>query len=239
MEFRALLQSAGGDPVMRRTQDLFFDRVYWKPAMKACETTGVDQPLGAAVVYDSHIHGSWAAVRDIVNAEHGDVPQAGGQEEWIARYVDQRRKWLTSRQSPILRQTVYRMDAFKKLIAEANWPLGLPLSVRGIRITVDLLRAGAPVRASAEEEGRRILSRRDPPLSGQDVIELQEALNARGATIVADGLFGARTEKALKDFQRSAGLRVDGIAGATTRRALSETVPTLRPRREKKVVARA
>src|SRR5690606_41655877 len=48
---------------------------------------------------------------------------------------------------------------------------------------------------------------------GSAVVELQGLLNKHGASLAADGIFGPATEKAVRDFQRQAGLVVDGIAG--------------------------
>jgi peptidoglycan hydrolase-like protein with peptidoglycan-binding domain len=45
-------------------------------------------------------------------------------------------------------------------------------------------------------------------LKGEPVKRLQEKLG-----VEADGVFGAATEKALKDYQQKKGLKVDGIAG--------------------------
>ena len=61
---------------------------------------------------------------------------------------------------------------------------------------------------------------------GAEVKAMQEALgklgyrDAQGREIGADGHFGARTEEALKAFQRDHGLKDDGIAGAKTLEAL-------------------
>ena len=53
--------------------------------------------------------------------------------------------------------------------------------------------------------------------SGSAVRTLQAALNARGYSCgTIDGDFGANTEKALREYQKSAGLGVDGIAGVNT-----------------------
>ena len=46
---------------------------------------------------------------------------------------------------------------------------------------------------------------------GNEVKLLQEKLNLK-----ADGIFGPLTEEAVKDFQRSNGLKVDGIVGTNT-----------------------
>lgn len=54
------------------------------------------------------------------------------------------------------------------------------------------------------------------PTRNAHVAWLQEALNELGADLAVDGSFGPATEKALKDFQRSAGIDVDGYAGINT-----------------------
>lgn len=57
---------------------------------------------------------------------------------------------------------------------------------------------------------------------GSEVEALQLALNRAGFLSDApDGIFGPRTEAAVREFQRSRGLRVDGVAGPQTWQALS------------------
>ena len=51
-------------------------------------------------------------------------------------------------------------------------------------------------------------------------LDVQRALNERGASLVADGISGPATKAAIRDFQRRAGLPVTGIAGADTLAAL-------------------
>lgn len=55
---------------------------------------------------------------------------------------------------------------------------------------------------------------------GPDVLALQQLLNARGADLVEDGVFGTATRAALMAFQGANGLSVDGVAGPRTRAAL-------------------
>ncbi|HHW71541.1 MAG TPA: peptidoglycan-binding protein, partial [Clostridiales bacterium] len=56
---------------------------------------------------------------------------------------------------------------------------------------------------------------------GSQVKELQNKLNELGYNCgKADGIFGSRTQKAVKDFQRANGLSVDGIVGPKTLAAL-------------------
>ena len=60
---------------------------------------------------------------------------------------------------------------------------------------------------------------------GSDVKAIQYLLNARiSAGLGADGVFGAGTESAVKNFQRSRGLTADGVVGPTTWNNLVVTV---------------
>ena len=53
---------------------------------------------------------------------------------------------------------------------------------------------------------------------------LQDLLNAHGAGLVVDGVFGPRTDAAVRHFQQSKGLTVDGVVGAHTWAAVIVTV---------------
>lgn len=148
-QLRELLRVAGADPVMRRVQDRFFDRVYWTPAIRAARRKNLYEPLSVAVVYDSHVHGSWGHVRRLTDRDAGDVAGAGGERNWIARYISVRRAWLASRRNRWLRRTVYRMDAFRQLVEQERWDLALPFEVRGVRITREELRSPRANRIAA------------------------------------------------------------------------------------------
>lgn len=63
-----------------------------------------------------------------------------------------------------------------------------------------------------------------------DVTKLQTALNAQGYDCgAADGIFGAKTEAAVRAFQKDNGLAVDGIAGKDTQAALYAAEDTPKP----------
>ena len=53
---------------------------------------------------------------------------------------------------------------------------------------------------------------------------VQYLLNAHGATLAVDGIFGPKTAAAVRSFQRSHGLVVDGVVGDQTWPALLVTV---------------
>jgi peptidoglycan hydrolase-like protein with peptidoglycan-binding domain len=49
---------------------------------------------------------------------------------------------------------------------------------------------------------------------------LQHLLRARGQNVAVDGLFGSKTDAAVRAYQRKAGLAVDGVVGPNTWSAL-------------------
>jgi chitosanase len=211
---KGLLRRAGDDFVMRSVQDSFFDRAYWAPAETHALADSIETPLGTAVVYDSHVHGSWARIR----AMTGGTAAAVGERKWIARYVETRRQWLATHANPVLHKTVYRMVTFRKLIDAENWDLAIPITVMGIPISEATFEETHP--GSAEDPDETTLSLEDPPMQGERVSRLQEALQRAGISIDADGVFGQQTDAAVRLFQSHKLLIVDGIVGPATRAAL-------------------
>ncbi len=222
---RRLLEEAGQDPVMRTTQDDFFHRIYWQPAEQSAAYIGAKTALGMAVIYDSRIHGSWHLLRDRVNQNHGPLSRLG-EAPWMRRYVETRRHWLANHHIRILNQTVYRMDAFLKLMNEGNWELKLPFTIRGLRVDAEAL--VPPLRGSADIAPERLLRLQVPYMSGADVQAVQTALRRAGFQTELDGVYGQDTAAAVEAFQRQQGLHADGTVGPATRTALriGEEEPT-------------
>jgi chitosanase len=212
---KSLLRQAGNDPVMRSVQDQFFDRVYWVPALNSADYLGAAKPLSIAVIYDGRIHGSYHFIRDLTNQQQGEA-RVIGEERWIAAYVAVRRTWLATNQNSVLRKTVYRMDAFQTLIDGGKWELPLPLTVRNVVVDEELFRADyvEPTVVSASGEKERVLFLTRPMMRGDDVKRLQRALGFSEDRV--DGVFGTDTDRSVRQYQTSRGLRVDGKVGPAT-----------------------
>jgi N-acetylmuramoyl-L-alanine amidase len=74
--------------------------------------------------------------------------------------------------------------------------------------------------------GDRVLYFRLPSYRGDDVRALQGWLNLLGFDAGReDGIFGERTDRAVREFQRNVGLAADGIVGSTTLAALTRLRP--------------
>lgn len=135
-EFKQLLIKAGKeDPVMRITQDRFFDRVYFQPAKRWAEINGFTLPLSMLVIYDSFIH-SGKIRDDIRNKFPERVPVNGGLEkDWISAYVNARHNWLAHHPNPEVHPTVYRTTCFRREIDRNNWQLSLlPINANGTNV---------------------------------------------------------------------------------------------------------
>lgn len=210
LKLHNILRACADDPVMRDTQDAFFDEVYWLPAFRAAESLGVTLPLGVAVVYDSHVHGSWMKMRDQTSNESGMLT-ALGEKVWIRAYVTRRRNWLASHPRADIRATVYRMDAFQRLIDQNRWGLELPLVVRDKEISNITLNAAPPGCYDGPQPGTRALAVQAPLQRGLDVRLVQLGISDGGSDIKADGIFGQTTAKLIANYQLAQGLSVTGV----------------------------
>jgi len=206
-----ILRASADDPVMRDTQELFFEKKYWQPAIRAAGLMAINSALGVAIVYDGYIHGSWAKLRNLTSKEEGDINSLG-EHDWIRAYVKVRRTWLSGSTRRDLRATVYRMDAFQRLIEQGYWGLELPLVVRGKEISLAALSATPPGCFNGPQPGTRSLGLDSPMLRGLDVRLVQLALSDKGADIKADGIYGQTSAKRIKEYQAKAGIPATGIA---------------------------
>ena len=99
-------------------------------------------------------------------------------------------------------------DRVTELLAGAEWTPQPPQPVK-------------PQPAAPLALGDRLLSKVTPRLTGPDVTDLQNRLNALGYNVVtADGGFGTGTEAGVMAFQKAAGLTADGKFGPASYKAL-------------------
>ncbi|MBF4462822.1 MULTISPECIES: peptidoglycan-binding protein [unclassified Rathayibacter] len=75
--------------------------------------------------------------------------------------------------------------------------------------------------------------------SGDAVSAVQTQVNANGASVAVDGVFGDATTAAVKSFQSSAGLTADGIVGPATWKALIAGGTTAPPSGDAAAIAQA
>ncbi len=66
----------------------------------------------------------------------------------------------------------------------------------------------------------RVLRLANPYTRGDDVRAVQQAIARAGFSVVADGVFGPGTDRAVRQYQASRGLTVDGVVGSLTRASL-------------------
>jgi peptidoglycan hydrolase-like protein with peptidoglycan-binding domain len=59
---------------------------------------------------------------------------------------------------------------------------------------------------------------------GQNVKELQHKLSKLGFQVSPDGVFGPKTEDAVRQLQKSAGADVDGVVGPVTTQAIEQRI---------------
>lgn len=223
VRFHNLLRASADDPVMRDVQDQFFNDEYLQPALRAADRHGISTPLGVAVVYDSFVHGSWARIRDRVSG----TPASRGEKDWVSDYVAARRHWLATHKRDDLRATVYRMDAFARLIELDGWGLECPLVVRHAEISQTTLSGTPPGAYGGPPPGTRVISLpvvAAPLLRGLDVRLVQLALSERGASIRADGVFGRASADRVADHQRAIGAPVTGVVDRSLALSLAREI---------------
>jgi D-alanyl-D-alanine dipeptidase len=66
----------------------------------------------------------------------------------------------------------------------------------------------------------RLLKLTESPMKGDDVTEVQKALNNLGFGVAITGIYEVETETAVKQLQATKGLSIDGVVGLQTRKVL-------------------
>lgn len=165
-KFLSLLRSAGSeDPVMHRTQDKFFDEVYFQPARKWAVANGFTLPLSMLVIYDSFIH-SGRIRKNLRESFPEKTPSDGGREKvWIEQYVAARDAWLRNHGNPEVRPSAYRTRDLMREIKRGNWKFeqlpcmanGTPIDATGAALVGASSPAAAPASPGASMDRSVIL----------------------------------------------------------------------------------
>ena len=132
---RLLKEAAQKDKIMHTTQDKFFDKYYWQPAVEWAKRNEFKLALSMLVIYDSYIHSG--SIPMFLRKRFKEFPPARGGDEkkWITSYVDIRHQWLKYHEKPILRKTIYRTQTFINEIEKGNWNLDkLPIITNGVKV---------------------------------------------------------------------------------------------------------
>jgi chitosanase len=117
------LKEAGSDPIMQRTQDDMFNKLYLKPAVDWGEKEGFKEPLSYLIIADSFLH-SGSILSSLRSKFPEKTPANGGDErKWITSYLNARHSWLLGHSNSLLQKTVYRTKYYKELIAQGDWAL--------------------------------------------------------------------------------------------------------------------
>lgn len=133
--FIALLRKAAQDPVMRATQDAFFERAYFEPALAWARQRGFVLPLSALVIYDSFIHsgGIFLFLRRRFAAR--PPAQGGAERDWTHCYLVARHEWLQGHRNRLVRNSAYRTRDMLREIARDNWHLAeAPVEANGLPV---------------------------------------------------------------------------------------------------------
>jgi chitosanase len=134
-DFISLLKEASKDPIMKESQDSFFDTHYWAPAKAWFDKNGFKSNLSMLVIYDSFIH-SGSILKFLRERFVEKVPVNGGDEKaWIEQYSSARLNWLKNHSNPILRKTTYRVCDFLMAMDKNNWDLEQEFSANGTKIS--------------------------------------------------------------------------------------------------------
>jgi chitosanase len=126
-----LLKDASFDPIMRQSQDEFFDNEYWKPATAWFVANSFTLNLSMLVIYDSFIH-SGSILKFLRDKFPEKIPLHGGDEKkWIISYVKARHEWLKNHSNPALVSSSYRTKDMLRTINEQDWNLEKPYNANG------------------------------------------------------------------------------------------------------------
>lgn len=226
------LEEAANDPAMQYAQDFLEHNVYLKLAIAEAEKLGAKSALMVAICHDVIVHGwttEWRKLAGEVERKYGTLAKLG-EKRWIGRYLEERVKSLKA-SGGLLRKTLYRPQTFATLLEAENFDLKLPFEVHGQTLSADRLPIFHPApTASGDGTGDLLFvcKYNMPPIRGENVRTVQQALQAKGYDVGgagADGDYGNGTCNAVRQFQAAEGLPPHGAVDHETRLRLLGAAP--------------
>lgn len=127
-----LKKAAQEDDIMRTTQDAFFDKHYFQPAVQFAKNNGFTLPLSMLVIYDSYIHSG--GILDFLRKRFPESPpkRGGDEKAWTKAYTQTRHNWLLSK-GGLLAKTTYRTECFTLLMVNGEWMLQNSILANGTK----------------------------------------------------------------------------------------------------------
>lgn len=136
-DLHELLKDAAADAAMSAAQDHIFDQLYYQPAITRAEERGLRTPLALACLYDAGVQGG----RDRILTRFTHPPEQP-ETVWIARFLDEREKWLWEmaeyaaandqpQQAQFLYNSRFRVHELRRLLKQDNLMLRGRIRLRG------------------------------------------------------------------------------------------------------------
>jgi peptidoglycan hydrolase-like protein with peptidoglycan-binding domain/GH24 family phage-related lysozyme (muramidase) len=169
------------------------------------------------------------AEADLFNAPSGQFPKARVTQPSASSAWDGRPRLLLLTTPPMTGEDVLEVQ---KLLARTGagitldgvFGLQTKLAIERFQSVNQVTPDGIVGPQTLELLRNRVLYYTQPPLQGDDVAAVQQALLKYGFRLTANGQFDQTTQKAVQDFQSAAGLTADGIVGPRTRQLLTARV---------------
>lgn len=157
-EFKDLLvSSAKDDPLMRKAQDFYFHKKYFRPAMALASEYAVSLPLILCAIYDACIQQGPKGASELIEKfnDSFESPEEGTmldeEKAWGLGLIHRRHEFLSNfvgkddEHTKEVRKSVYRTSSLLDLANRNEWSLSVPLKVKMNRgtwvLTQDILDA--------------------------------------------------------------------------------------------------
>lgn len=206
---------------------------------QSCLETGNFMFKGSAVTLDQNNFCGMGVTSNGMNGNSFATPQMGiraqiqhlkayaNKEALVNECIDPRFKYVTRGSIPYV-DLLGIQENPKKIGWSAGKNYGpqiLDILSRILKVAASDAETTTTTTATASTTSSNLLRKGD---RGDTVKLLQHRLNLTGCSLTEDGIWGAKTDTAVRNFQYKAGLTVDGIVGPLTQAKLIQDAITTR-----------